>query len=70
MSNLEKEGILNNQESDYATRIGCKASKSLCVVVPQGTTEILAATAKPRRTTVVSKSWVISSQEKIKRLSY
>lgn len=70
MSNLEKEGILNNQESDYATWIGCKASKSLCVVSLRGPLRLLAATAKPRRTTVVSKSWVISSQEKIKRLSY
>lgn len=48
MSNLEKEGILNNQESDYATRIGCKASKSLCVVVPQGTTEIASCDCKAK----------------------
>ena len=36
MSNLEKEGILNNQESDCATRVGCKASAALHTVVPSG----------------------------------
>ena len=36
MSNLEKEGILNNRESDYATRIGCKAGAALCAAVPSG----------------------------------
>ena len=36
MSNLEKGGILNNQESDCATRVGCKAGAALHAVVPSG----------------------------------